>query len=333
MTTIPVSDVPTLAPDALGRAAALVTPALDAAVERLSPELAAPVRHHLAGGGKRVRAALVLVSAAAAGGSEEAGIPGAVAIELVHNFSLLHDDIIDEDRDRRHRPTVWAQFGIGSAIIAGDALAALATQVLLDDPTPERVRATATLATATQEMIAGQADDMAFETRTSVTVEECLRMATGKTGALLSCASSLGAVLVGAPDTTVTALADFGRNVGVAFQAIDDVLGIWGQPSQTGKPAGNDLVQHKKTLPVVTALARADGRRPELQALLSRPLAEQDVTEAARLIEESGAREEATDIAESHLEAALSALDRADLLPGPRAQLVAIANFVTERDR
>jgi geranylgeranyl diphosphate synthase type I len=333
LTTIPVSDAPTLAPDALGQAAALVTPALDAAADRLSPELAAPVRHHLAGGGKRVRAALVLVSAAAAGGSEEAAIPGAVAIELVHNFSLLHDDIIDEDRDRRHRPTVWAQFGIGAAIIAGDALAALATQVLLDDPTPERVRATAILAAATQEMIAGQADDMAFETRTSVTVEECLRMATGKTGALLSCASSLGAVLVGAPDSTVRALADFGRNVGIAFQAIDDVLGIWGQPSQTGKPAGNDLVQHKKTLPVVTALARSDGRRPELEALLNRTLAEQDVTEAARLIEETGARQEATDIAESHLEAALASLDRADLLPGPRARLVAIANYVTERDR
>jgi geranylgeranyl diphosphate synthase type I len=276
---------------------------------------------------------LVLVSAAAAGGTEEAGIPGAVAIELVHNFSLLHDDIIDEDRDRRHRPTVWAQFGIGSAIIAGDALAALAVQVLLDDPTPERVRATATLATATQEMIAGQADDMAFETRASVTVEECLRMATGKTGALLSCASSLGAVLVGAPDSTIDALADFGRNVGIAFQAIDDVLGIWGEPSQTGKPAGNDLVQHKKTLPVVTALARSDGRRPELEALLARTLAEQDVAEVARLIEESGARDEATDIAESHLDAALASLDRADLLPGPRAQLEAIAQFVTERDR
>ncbi|HEY2562246.1 MAG TPA: polyprenyl synthetase family protein, partial [Acidimicrobiales bacterium] len=272
-------------------------------------------------------------SAAAAGGTEEAGIPGAVAIELVHNFSLLHDDIIDEDRDRRHRPTVWAQFGIGSAIIAGDALAALAVQVLLDDPTPERVRATATLATATQEMIAGQADDMAFETRASVTVEECLRMATGKTGALLSCASSLGAVLVGAPDSTIDALADFGRNVGIAFQAIDDVLGIWGEPSQTGKPAGNDLVQHKKTLPVVTALARSDGRRPELEALLARTLAEQDVAEVARLIEESGARDEATDIVESHLDAALASLDRADLLPGPRAQLEAIAQFVTERDR
>lgn len=333
MTASPATTVPAILPESLGRAAALVTPALDAAVDRLSPELAEPVRHHLAGGGKRVRAALVLVSAAAAGGAEETGIPGAVAIELVHNFSLLHDDIIDEDRDRRHRPTVWAQFGIGSAIIAGDALAALATQVLLDDPTPERVRATATLASATQEMIAGQADDMAFETRASVTVEECLRMATGKTGALLSCASSLGALLVGAPDATVAALADFGRNVGIAFQAIDDVLGIWGEPSQTGKPAGNDLVQHKMTLPVVTALARIDGRRPELAALLGRPLAGVDVVEAARLIEESGARDEAMGIAESHLDAALTSLDRADLLPGPRSQLEAIAQFVTERDR
>ena len=332
MTATPAT-VPALLPESLGRAAALVAPALDAAVDRLSPELAAPVRHHLAGGGKRVRAALVLVSAAAAGGAEEAGVPGAVAIELVHNFSLLHDDIIDEDRDRRHRPTVWAQFGIGSAIIAGDALAALATQVLLEEPTPERVRATAALATATQEMIAGQADDMAFETRASVTVEECLRMATGKTGALLSCASSLGALLVGAPDATAAALADFGRNVGIAFQAIDDVLGIWGEPSQTGKPAGNDLVQHKMTLPVVTALARADGRRPELAALLGRQLAGDDVVEAARLIEESGARDEAMRIAESHLDAALLSLDGADLLPGPRSQLEAIAQFVTERDR
>lgn len=336
MTTPPLSAVPTTpasAPHLLERAAGLVTPALDSAVNRLSPELQPPIRHHLAGGGKRVRAALALVSAQASGGSEEMGIPGAVAIELVHNFSLLHDDIIDGDRDRRHRPTVWAQFGIGSAIVAGDALAALAVQVLLDDPTPERVRGAAALAAATQEMIAGQADDMAFETRASVSVEECLRMATGKTGALLSCACELGAILVGASDATVRALADFGRNVGIAFQAIDDVLGIWGEPSQTGKPAGNDLVQHKKTLPVATALARADGHRPELEALLNRTFTEGDVIKATQFIEECGARAEAIEIAGSYLGAALASLDSVDLVPGPRAQLEAIAHFVTERDR
>ena len=111
---------PSLAEDALTRAAALVSPALDTAVERLSPELWEPVRHHLAGGGKRVRAALVLQSAVAAGGTEDDAIDGAVAIELVHNYSLVHDDIIDEDRERRHRSTVWAEFGVGRAIIAGD---------------------------------------------------------------------------------------------------------------------------------------------------------------------------------------------------------------------
>jgi geranylgeranyl diphosphate synthase type I len=246
---------------------------------------------------------------------------------------LIHDDIIDGDRDRRHRPTVWAQFGIGQAVIAGDALAALSTQVLLDSPTPERVRAVAALVTATQEMIAGQAHDMAFESRSSVTVQECLDMAAGKTGALLACAASLGAILAGAPASTVECLADFGRNVGIAFQAIDDVLGIWGDPSQTGKPAGNDLIQHKKTLPVVMALARAGDRRPELDAVLIQDVSEFDVARAARLIEECGARRAAMDLAESHMEAALTSLERADLLPEARGQLVALAHFVTERDR
>ena len=129
-----------------------------------------------------------------------------MAIELVHNFSLIHDDIIDEDTERRHRSTVWSEYGIGSAIIVGDALATLALQVLLDEPTPERVLAARCLVEATQLMIAGQADDMAFESRASVTVEECLSMERGKTSALLSCAVSLGAILAGAPDATVDAL-------------------------------------------------------------------------------------------------------------------------------
>jgi geranylgeranyl diphosphate synthase type I len=327
-----VEDQP-LAAEILSRASSLVSPALDDVVDRLSPELQAPVRHHMAGGGKRVRAGLVLVSAVASGGWEETGIVGAVAIELVHNFSLLHDDIIDGDRDRRHRPTVWAEYGVGRAIVAGDALAALSTEVLLEVPTPERVRAAAALSRATREMIAGQADDMAFETRRSVSVEECLAMATGKTGALLSCASSLGAILTGAPDATIDALAGFGLHVGVAFQAVDDVLGIWGDPARTGKPAGNDLVQKKQSLPVAVALANAGDRRDELEDLLDRVSTEADVAAAAGLIEELGGRDEVADLAEWHLQTALGALGSVDLVPGPRAQLESIARFVTERDR
>jgi geranylgeranyl diphosphate synthase type I len=320
-------------PSVLSRAAELVTPAIAAAVRRLNPELRVPVEDHLAGGGKHVRAALVLLSAAAAGGTEEAGLVGAVAIELVHNFSLIHDDIIDEDRERRHRPTTWATFGIGRAIIAGDALSTLATQVLLDDPTPERVAAAAALARATQAMIAGQADDMAFERRTSVTVEECLRMEEGKTGALLSCASSMGAQLVGASAGVVEALARFGSHLGTAFQAVDDMLGIWGEPSVTGKPVGSDLLRRKKSLPVVTALARGNSVATELNALLAGQLDDAAVRRAAQLLDECGVRSEMQALADGNLLKAEQALAGVELSPPPASELLAVARYVAARDR
>jgi geranylgeranyl diphosphate synthase type I len=317
----------------LGRAAALVSPAIDDAVARLSPELRPPVAHHLEGGGKRVRAALVLLSAAAAGAPEETGIVGAAAIELIHNFSLIHDDIIDEDRERRHRPTTWAEFGVGTAIIAGDALSTLALQILLEDPTPERVAATASLAAANQAMIAGQAEDMAFESRPSVSVAECLRMEQGKTGALLSCAASLGAILAGAPATTVDALAGFGTHLGTVFQAVDDMLGIWGDPAVTGKPVGSDLLRRKKTLPVATALEEGGPGASELSSLLAGRPDERAVLRAAALLDGMGIRARMQVFADEHLDRAATALQRAPLRPGPAAELLAVAHFVAARDR
>ena len=273
----------------------------------------------------------MLLSAAAVGGDERSGVVGAVAIELVHNFSLVHDDIIDGDLERRHRPTVWAEYGIGQAIITGDALVTLALQLLLEEPTPPRVNAALRLAEATQEMIAGQAEDMASEQRSVLSVEECLHMETGKTGALLSCAASLGAVLAGAPAPSVDALADFGRHLGIAFQAVDDLLGIWGDPSVTGKPVGNDLRLHKKTLPV--AVATANGAPEDLKTLLSEELSDGDVEAAARMLDECGAREQTVAIGESHLQAALGALERVPLELAATAELAAIAHYVTARDR
>jgi geranylgeranyl pyrophosphate synthase len=117
-------------------------------------------------------------------------------------------------------------------------------------------------------MIAGQADDLAFERRRSVSVEECMAMSTAKTGALLGCAASIGAILADAPPATVHALRDFGRHLGVAFQAVDDLLGIWGDPRTTGKPAGNDIRQRKKSMPIVAALAAGDDGARELESLL-----------------------------------------------------------------
>lgn len=324
---------PPVAPEILTRAAGLVGPALATAVDRLDPALRVPVEHHLRGGGKRVRAALVLLSAAAVGADEQVGVVGAVAIELVHNYSLVHDDIIDGDRERRHQPTVWAEFGVGPAIVAGDALAALATQVLLEDPTPERVQAARRLAGANQAMIAGQAADMAYETRDQVTVAECLAMEQGKTGALLSCAASLGAVLAGGPPASVHALSDYGDHLGIAFQAVDDLLGIWGDPAVTGKPVGADLLAHKKALPVAAAMAVGGAVADELQRILGGDLTEADVARATTLIEDCGARAEVTAIADTHLELALGALDRTPLQPSAKDELLAVAHYVTARDR
>lgn len=320
------------ATEALARTRALVAPALDAAVARLSPDVRAACRHHLAGGGKHVRAGLVLTAAASVGGTSERALVGAVALELVHNFSLVHDDIIDGDIERRHRPTVWAEFGVGHAIITGDALVTLALQLLLEDGTPEAVRAAAVLADATQAMIAGQSEDMASERRESLSVDECLEMEAGKTGALLSCAAAVGAILGGGSQQAVEALSEFGQHLGIAFQAIDDVLGIWGEPAVTGKPVGNDLRLHKKTLPV--SLAWASPEVPDhLRRLLGTELSHDDVVRAARLLDEHGAREATLAIGESHLESALAALDRVRLERPARAELVAIARFVTARDR
>lgn len=320
-------------PETLARASESIGSSLDAAVARLDPSLQDPVRHHLAGGGKHVRAGLVLLGARAVGGREEAAYCGAVAIELVHNYSLLHDDIIDGDRERRHRPTVWVRYGEGVAIVGGDALAALAMQVLLDDPSPTHVRAAALLAEANQAMIAGQSADMAFERRARVSVDECLAMERGKTGALLGAAAAMGAVLGGGGDETVDALSAYGEHLGVAFQAIDDVLGIWGDPAVTGKPVGADLLARKKTLPVAVAMAADDGTAAELEAILSRDLDADDAARASRLVEASGAREAVAAIADDHLKQALGALERAALDGAAKEELVSVAYYVTARDK
>lgn len=340
-------------PEVLSRARELVSPALLRAIDSLSPELRPIASYHLGwtdalghpvggDGGKGVRPALAILSAEAVCENPAYGVPGAVSVELVHNFSLIHDDVVDEDAERRHRPTVWALFGIGSAVIAGDALLALAQQVVLDPSSivelpsanaPDSVRAARRVADATAAMIAGQALDMAFEKLPSVDVEGCLAMEAGKTGALLGCAASIGAVVAGASDDIVDALDRFGVELGLAFQAVDDLLGIWGDPERTGKPAWSDLRQRKKTLPVAAALASADRRVEELAALLSKDeLDESEIERAGILVEQCGGRSIATEEATRRLSGALAALDEVELREQAKDELVAVARFVVERE-
>jgi geranylgeranyl diphosphate synthase, type I len=323
-------DNETIARDTLARSKSLVEPALTALTQRLSPELRPVALHHLSGGGKYVRAALALLSAVAGGSDEQSGLVGALAIELVHNFSLIHDDIIDGDIERRHVPTVWAKFGVGPALIAGDGLLTLAFQILLEEPGDERVRAARLLADATQGMIVGQGEDIDSERQLYLSVEDCLSMEAGKTGALLSCAASIGAVLAGADDLVVEALFDYGQHLGLAFQAVDDILGVWGDPHVTGKPVGNDLRMRKKTLPI--SIANAKGFEVFSEPY-DRDLTDAEVAEAMVLLEECGARYETMEMAESHLQSALTSLQRVPLVPSAVSELAAIAYYVIVRDK
>src|SRR5689334_8081295 len=289
-------------PSALRRARDAVTPATQAFLERLDDTSAAIVAYHLGwtdaagvptrgGGGKAVRPALATLSAEAAGAPARVGIPGAVAVELVHNFSLVHDDLMDGDRTRRHRPTVWAAWDPATAILLGDAFLALAQEIVCEADTPHAARASALLAETTRHLVRGQVQDLSFERRTDVTLTECLDMSAGKTGALLAASAAIGALLAGAAEPVVAALSQYGAELGLAFQLVDDLLGIWGDPATTGKPVCSDLRSGKKSLPVCYAMNSGTPAGAALTAWLTGGDTGDDaVRRAAALVEAAGGR-------------------------------------------
>ncbi|MFF9688500.1 polyprenyl synthetase family protein [Streptomyces sp. NPDC014623] len=321
----------------------LLEPALrDAVSLHLGPEMGRIARYHFGWadaedrptgtwGGKMIRPTLALLSARAAGAAAADGLPAAVAVELVHNFSLLHDDIMDGDETRRGRATAWAVFGVPDAILAGDALVTAATSVLMSAPGAGARSATLALMTATQRMIEGQASDADFERREDVTLAECVRMAGDKTGALLGSACALGADLLGAERHLVERLRVFGEHIGLAFQLVDDLLGIWGDPDHTGKQVGADLRVRKKSLPVVAALD-APGT-DELRALYlsAEPLDESGVRRVTELVERAGGRDWARDEADRRIAAAKECLADAGLPDDVRAEFQEVAGFVVGR--
>ena len=287
--------------------------------------------------GKAIRGTLAVLSAQAAGGAAELGIPGALAVEFVHNFSLLHDDVMDGDTERRHRSTAWTVFGSSAAILAGDALLALAFESLLNVDPVRAQSAGRSLAAATQHLIVGQVGDLAFERRLDVSLEECLEMAAGKTASLMACSASIGAHLAAAPADAVHALDVFGYELGLAFQLIDDLLGIWGATASTGKPVGADLRARKNSLPVVAAMNSGTAAGAELRNLYGsgalNPDADDDeVARASALVDEAGGRSWAVEESQRRLDNACDALVGADLDKPAAQSLLQIAHYVTARD-
>ncbi|WP_354641224.1 family 2 encapsulin nanocompartment cargo protein polyprenyl transferase [Kitasatospora camelliae] len=332
------------AADVLARARTVVDPALRAAVESLPGAMRLIAGYHfgwweadgtpaVGGSGKAIRPAMVLAAAQAVGGRAADAVRAAAAVELVHNFTLLHDDVIDRDPTRRHRPTVWRVFGTTEAILAGDAMHSLGLRVLAEEPHPATRAAIRRLADCIVELCAGQQADCAFEQRSDVSLAECLAMAEGKTGALLGSACAMGALFGGAGERAADALDAFGREIGLAFQLIDDLIGIWGDPAVTGKPVGADLAARKKSLPVVFALGSDTAAGEELAELyaLDRPLSPAELERAATAVEKAGGRGWAQGESCDRMAAAIAHL--ADAVPVPSAadDLLALAELVTRR--
>lgn len=290
--------------------------------------------------GKRVRPLFCLLSCQATGGDWEKAVPLAAGLELIHNFSLIHDDIEDMSPTRHHRPTVWAEWGVPQAINTGDAMFALA-RVAVHDLASAGVPAETVLAILRRleetslALCRGQYLDMAFESQPQVTLASYLEMIEGKTAALLAAAAETGALVGAGPDGPHAAFHSFGRDLGLAFQIVDDILGIWGDPAVTGKPAADDIRSRKKTLPVVYAMEVLASRgEPELARLMAQPaLSEDEVAAAIRHIEAAGAWEHASALAHEHTRRALATLERA-VPPSPARQaLCDLALMLAGRER
>ncbi|MET9634204.1 polyprenyl synthetase family protein [Lentzea sp. NPDC006480] len=338
---------------ALDDVRARVQPVLRSAVDSLPEQVRAVAGYHFGwcdqrgasvvvgrSSGKMIRPALVIFAAkAVARGGDPWKLRASVlraagAIELVHNFSLVHDDAMDGDAMRHHRETVWKAFGFPIAILAGDALLALANQILTSDSsssiTPAAVEM---LNDAVQKLVEGQFQDLAFERTESVGLEECLHMASRKTSSLMAVSCRLGGLFGGGTTQQVEALHAFGTHLGLAFQLADDLMGLSGDPSSTGKPANNDLWSRKKSLPVVFALNSETDAAHELITLYRKDSRweQADVDHALVLIEQAGGVEWAQAEASRCCELAISCLRGANLRPDAAEVLADLVRLSAKR--
>ncbi len=284
--------------------------------------------------GKRIRPLLCLLTCAAAGGDWQQAVPAAAAIEILHNFSLIHDDIEDASPTRRGRDTLWQLWGIPQAINAGDAMFALSHLAL--SRLIERGVAAEVVVQALRrfdetcvQLTQGQHADMAFEQRAQVSVEDYLQMITGKTAVLLALSAELGARIAQASEPTINHYTQYGLHLGLAFQVIDDILGIWGDETRTGKSAATDIITKKKTLPVLHGLAHS---APLRQLYTTSEPDDAFVAQATALLDESGSYAFARAKADAYSTSATNHLETA-VATGPAAlALRQLTHMLLNRD-
>ncbi|MBI4496462.1 MAG: polyprenyl synthetase family protein [Chloroflexi bacterium] len=288
--------------------------------------------------GKGVRSALCLLACRAVGGDPVRAVPAAAALELVHNFSLIHDDIQDRSPTRRHRATVWSLWGEAQAINAGDGMYALARLALLrlsdQGVPPERVlEAARLLDEACLRLCEGQFQDMEFETRLDITVPQYLDMIGGKTASLIAASLHLGALLGTEDRRVVEQFRLGGYQLGLAFQVQDDILGVWGEATRTGKEP-SDIAQRKKSLPIIYGLACAqEADQQELQRVYRSPqLYPEDVGRVTAILDRYAVRSRAQDLAATLYQEALEQLRASGVTGGAMDDLFELAAFLSARD-
>ena len=288
---------------------------------------------------KCLRPALCLFACEAVGGDPRQALSVAVAIELLHNFSLIHDDIEDGDEMRHHRPTVWRVYGRDPAITAGIALWSLGYRALMTAekagvPAERMLAARRIVSDACEEMIEGQHLDISFEQRSDVTLAEYGEMIARKTGALFAASLETGALLGGVSPADCPSYATFGRELGLAFQIRDDILGIWGEGSATGKPVGADVARKKKSLPVVQAFQQVVGPDREIiRSVYAKDVVdEEDIDRVLDVLQRWNIRYFSQGLAEDHRGRAMAALAQASLPFAARQAFDELTDFILERD-
>ncbi len=268
-------------------------------------------------GGKRIRPVLLILSNASIAGEWKKCLPAAAAVELIHNFSLIHDDIEDNSQTRHGRLALWSKWGVAQAINTGDALFTIAFLELmrLEDNYHAQVvvRSVDTLHHTCLKLTQGQHLDIAYEKEFGLKSEDYWPVVEGKTAALLEACCEMGAFLAGGAKDKVNAYRSFGKHLGLAFQALDDLLGIWGDPIITGKSVAIDLKEGKKTLPVLYGLEKQGKFARQWKAMAAREtvISEEEVAYLAELLNEEGAKQYTQQIAEQLTSKALDALDSA----------------------
>ncbi len=270
-----------------------------------------PIEYTLAAGGKRVRPQLAMIACQMFGGNEEEALPAALALEVFHNFTLLHDDVMDKADMRRGRPTVHVKWNENTAILSGDQMLIEAYQLLSDVPSDKLPKVLRLFNKMATEICEGQQYDVDFESMEHVTKDEYLMMIRLKTSVLLATALQIGAYIADADEQAQEALYQFGINIGLAFQIQDDILDVWGDPKTFGKAVGGDISCNKKTFVYLEAMRRLGDEAKNLELWYSQVLEDntEKIAAVKAIFEQLGVREACEAVVEDYTQKALTILD------------------------